>query len=191
MRGLAAKNEDAYSAWHRRTFPSAAAAAACWLATVLCLFSMPSCGAAPREIELNPGPPAYPPSFFTPDLPPPQLIGAPPQRLETTREQLVEAEARRPDKILFIEYFSNHPYVLAAHYVLSLDENRVERLEYELTPQILTDLGTRMALFGDLVAAYGEPEERSAFEWVWTFDNYELRWRGVILQVTRQRVDPS
>lgn len=142
-----------------------------------------ACG-GPRERELNPGPPAYPPPLFTEELPGPEYLGTTWQRLEVLRQTLAVADADRPDQREMVEFFANHPYVISVHYLIDDLDQRVVQMRYELHPEVIADLSLRMALLGELVAAYGMPEEMpDGFRW--EYAHWRFRWIGVSVVVTR------
>ena len=157
-----------------------------WVMLLLALaFLTTGCG-GPREARYNPGKPEFPPLLFTDELPRPELIGLSSQRLELRDALLSQVEATRPDQEEYVEYFSNHPYLLAVHYhVDNQIDGRLVRLEYELIPQIHTDVGLRLALLGELLAGLGRPdhEDRGVVEW--SFARWRVRWTGPRLEVRR------
>ncbi|MGE0431189.1 MAG: hypothetical protein AB7S36_02930 [Planctomycetota bacterium] len=142
------------------------------------------CG-GPRELRYNPGKPEFPAPLFTDELPRPELIGLSTQRLEQRRALLVQVESGRPDQEEYLEYFSNHPYLLAVHYHVDSLDGRVVRMEYELIPQIHTDIGLRLALLGELVAGLGKPEREYGGTVEWGFAKWRVRWTGPRLEVRR------
>jgi ABC-type Na+ efflux pump permease subunit len=163
------------------TAPSTVTAGRAWraCAVVIALALGAGCG-GPREIELNPGLPEFPPPFLTDDLPGQDLLGATVDRLRAARSMLAVAANARPDRIEYVEYPSAHAYVLAVRYRVDIIieptrtiVGRVAMIDFVLDPLVRTDIGLRLAIVAELTAAYGEPAATArGYRWAWS--GYQL-----------------
>ena len=152
--------------------------------------SWTACG-PPRPSSLTPGPPPYPAPLFDGTLPEPSWLGAQSSRLLDRREGLLQEESGNRLVLGFVESFPYHPYVAEVRYLVSVDSERVIRMEYELRATIETDLSANLGLLGALTARYGAPAgSLPSGGRVWRDDRYDLHWSELRLTAIRPDLRP-